>query len=133
MHRVVLTLVKKDGILIPATAIDKAKLELLTKTIPEGKLVETYLEEQGEFNHTLAQIAKFHAVARDIAQHVGESVEDMKLYIKKEAGLTTTDETGALVYKSLKDCTRSELSVAIQVALRLSGLLNIPEHGTATT
>jgi hypothetical protein len=97
-------------------------------SIPDGSLVETYMEIQTD-DGSLAQLAKIHAMIRDLCHHTGDTFEDMKLIIKKRAGICVEKELDGsrfLYCKSLGDCSKQELSLVIQAIQEVSQLLEFP-------
>ena len=76
---------------------------------------------------TLPQLAKLHVMIRQLALHVGETVENMKLLVKDRAGLCIAREVAGKEYflaKSFGDCSKDELSLAIQAALEIGEEVN---------
>jgi hypothetical protein len=59
---------------------------------------------------------------KQLAMHIGETVENMKLLIKDRAGLCIAREVSGKEYflaKSFAECSREELSLAIQAAIEI--------------
>jgi hypothetical protein len=59
---------------------------------------------------------------KELATHIGETSENMKLLIKDRAGLCIAREVSGKEYflaKSFGDCSREELSLAIQAAIEI--------------
>ena len=78
---------------------------------------------------SLAQLAKIHAMIRDLSLHTGYSFEDSKLIIKHKAGLCiekTIEGEKFLYCKSLGDCSKQELSLVIQAIEEVSQNLEHP-------
>lgn len=113
--------IKKDGLLQPfSTALSKQK-ELYISHIPEGSIVEFFYEVQHD-DGTLPQLAKLHVMIKQLASHVGETVENMKLLVKDRAGLCIAREVSGKEYflaKSFGECSKEELSLAIQAAIEI--------------
>lgn len=102
--------------------------KMFKDSIPEGSLVETYMEIQTD-DGSLAQLAKIHAMIRELCHHTGDTFEDMKLIVKKRAGICVEKELDGsrfLYCKSLGDCSKQELSLVIQAVLEISQLLEFP-------
>ena len=122
-------LLKKKGDVFEFVSVkDDAKYKIFKTSIPEGSLVETYMEIQSD-DGTLAQLAKIHAMIRDLCSHTGDTFEDMKLIIKKRAGICVEKEldgTRFLYCKSLGDCSKQELSLVIQSIQEVSQILEYP-------
>ncbi len=104
------------------------QFELFVSKIPNGSIVEFFYELQHD-DGTLPQLAKLHVMIRDLATHVGETVENMKLLVKDRAGLCIAREVSGKEYflaKSFADCSREELSLAIQAAIEIGEQINYP-------
>jgi hypothetical protein len=95
---------------------DKLTYEMFLESIPDGQLIELYMERQSD-DATLAQLAKVHAMIRELSLHIGETFEDMKLLVKKRAGLCIEKELEGqrfLHCKSFGKCSKEELSLCIE-------------------
>jgi len=122
-------LLKKEGDqLIYTNSADETKYKMFRDNLPEGTLVEVYMDIQSD-NGSLAQLAKIHAMIRQLCTHTGDSFEDMKLIIKKRAGLCIEKELDGsrfLYCKSFADVSKEELSLTIQAIQEISHLLEFP-------
>jgi hypothetical protein len=120
--------IKRNGRLeFPSLAVSKQH-ELFVSDIPDGTIVEFFFEVQHD-DGTLPQLAKLHAMIRELALHVGESFSDMKLLVKDKAGLCLAREVSGKEYflaKSFGECSREELSLAIQAAIDIGISVNCP-------
>jgi hypothetical protein len=106
----------KDGEL-KMDPLGSAKLGLFIKGLSDGeKLLVTY-EVQTE-DASYAQISKVHKHIRELANYTGDSFEDMKLQVKLRAGLCTDTNC-----KSFSECSKEELSMAIQASLEIGELV----------
>lgn len=113
-----------NGVLTPSEKIDLYKYNLLKNTIPQDKNIEVYIiYSEGEIG-TLAQLAKVHAMIKEIAEFTKQDFFSVKNNIKESCGLfnitSTTPYTKTL--KSFGDCTIDELSTAIS---KCDEILNI--------
>ena len=115
-------MVKKGTSFQPATKRDLELYTLFQACLEEGVYIDVYMEVNDP-NGTLAQLAKLHAMIRDLAAHTGETFNDMKLYVKDRAGLVTR-EANDIHIKSFKDCSKLELSLAIQACIGLGEEIN---------
>jgi len=112
-----------------SSAVSK-QLELYVSKVPENSIVECFYEVQHD-DGTLPQLAKIHVMIKTLATHIGESVENMKLLIKDKAGLCIAREVSGKEYflaKSFGECSKEELSLAIQAALDIGDEVNCPLH-----
>ena len=119
--------VKKHGILQTTSAAMSKQLEYFISHIPDGTIVEFFYETQHD-DGTLPQLAKLHVMIRQLATHIGETVENMKLLVKDRAGLCIAREVSGKEYflaKSFSECSKDDLSLAIQAALEIGQEVNL--------
>jgi hypothetical protein len=119
---------KEKGILKPISLHGDKQYELFVSNIPEGAIVEFFYEEQHD-DGTLPQLAKIHVMIKQLSMHIGETVENMKLLVKDKAGLCIAREVAGKEYflaKSFGDCSREELSLAIQAAHEIGQSIDYP-------
>jgi hypothetical protein len=112
---------KERGILKPISIAMMKQQEIFISNLPEGAIVEFFYEVQHD-DGTLPQLAKIHVMIKELATHIGETVENMKLLVKDKAGLCIAREVSGKEYflaKSFGDCSREELSLAIQAAIEI--------------
>jgi hypothetical protein len=117
---------KERGLLKPITLAGAKQYERFVSEIPEGSIVEFFYELQHD-DGTLPQLAKLHAMIKQLATHIGETAENMKLLIKDRAGLCIAREVSGREYflaKSFGDCSKEELSLAIQAAIEIGEEVN---------
>ena len=118
--------IKRNGRLEFASLSSSNQYEMFISHIPEGQIVECFYEEQHD-DGTLPQLAKIHAMIKALANHIGETVENMKLLVKDRAGLCIAREVAGKEYflaKSFAECSKQELSLAIQAAIEISDEVN---------
>jgi hypothetical protein len=118
---------KERGILKPLTIANMKQYELFVSNIPEGSIVEFFYEVQHD-DGTLPQLAKLHVMIKHLAMHIGETAENMKLLVKDRAGLCIAREVSGKEYflaKSFAECSREELSLAIQAAHEIGQEVNL--------
>ena len=94
-----------------------AKLGLFIKGLQEGETVVITYEVQSN-DHSYAQLSKLHKHIRELANYTGDTFEDMKLQVKLRAGLCTDDTC-----KSFSDCSKDEMSMAIQASIEIGELV----------
>ena len=112
---------KERGLLKPLTIAGIKQQEIFVSNIPEGAIVEFFYEIQHD-DGTLPQLAKLHVMLKQLSMHIGETVENMKLLVKDRAGLCIAREVAGKEYflaKSFGDCSKEELSLAIQAAIEI--------------
>jgi hypothetical protein len=119
---------KERGILKPLSIASMKQYELFVSNLADGTIVEFFYEEQHD-DGTLPQLAKLHVMLKQLSMHIGETVENMKLLVKDRAGLCIAREVSGKEYflaKSFGDCSREELSLAIQAAMEIGEEVNFP-------
>lgn len=120
--------IKRNGRLEFSSLAVSKQHEVFVSEVPDGTIVEFFFEVQQD-DGTLPQLAKLHAMIRELALHVGEPFEDMKLLVKDKAGLCLVREVAGKEYflaKSFGECSREELSLAIQASIDIGISVNCP-------
>ena len=120
--------IKKQGRLEYSNIGIAKQYEKFVSNLPEGTIVEFFYEEQHD-DGTLPQLAKLHAMIKQLATHIGETSENMKILVKDRAGLCIAREVAGKEYflaKSFGDCSKDELSLAIQAAIEIGMDVNFP-------
>lgn len=128
MHSFVGLLRKEGNLLTYTSSTDETKYGIFKENLAEGTLVEVYMDVQSD-DGSLAQLAKIHAMIRQLCSHTGDTFEDMKLIIKKRAGLCIEKELDGsrfLYCKSFADASKDDLSLTIQALQEISLLLEFP-------
>lgn len=118
--------VKKDGKLEFTSLSQNKQYELFANNIKEGSIVEVFYEQTHD-DGTLPQLAKLHVMIKHLAMHIGETAENMKILIKDRAGLCIARSVAGKEYflaKSFADCSKDELSLAIQAAIEIGEEVN---------
>jgi hypothetical protein len=116
-------MVKKNGKL--SFANDKSRLgyQIFIDKLSEGQLVDMYIDITDN-KHSGAQLKKVHACIRELATESGYTFEEMKLLVKKQAGLCIEAE-GILECKSFAECSKDEISLAIGACIEIGVIYNI--------
>jgi len=120
--------IKKNGRLDFSTLASSKQFEVYVSNIPEGSIVEFFYEVTHD-DGTLPQLAKLHVMLKHLATHIGETVENMKLLVKDKAGLCIAREVAGKEYflaKSFGECSKEELSLAIQATIEIGQEVNFP-------
>jgi hypothetical protein len=116
-------LFKKEGKeLVFRSDLDKIKYDNFVKGMENGEFVEVTYEIRIS-DGSYAQLSKLHKCIRELGNFLGYSFDDMKLEVKERAGLKS--KTG---YKSFADCSREELSLAIQATIEIGDLVGYSLH-----
>lgn len=120
-------LIKKDGKLIHVSMSDAVRYREFEANIAEGQTIEYFMETiTGDI--TNAQLARIHAMLRELSFVTGNTVEQLKLTMKKKCGLCikkSLEGENFLVCKSLADCSSQEANVVINYLLELGDSLGI--------
>jgi uncharacterized protein YaaR (DUF327 family) len=115
-----------DKLIYTSTVQDKQYKEFV-KSLEEGQIVEIFMDANKDTG-TLAQIAKIYKCIREIASETGDGVEEVKIRVKRKAGLCfKVDVEGELymVCKSFGDCSVEDLGLAIQTIIEMGDYLNM--------
>ncbi len=110
-------LTKRDGRLEYNVKAQETIYNKFVEDLPEGAKVEIFISISGD-NGTNAQIAKIHVSIRQLANDLGYSFSEMKLLIKRKAGLCF-NKNGTEYCKSFGDCSKEELNSVIQEIIEL--------------
>lgn len=111
----------ENGILVPKRDLDKYTLQNYLKNVEEGATIQVTYEEQST-DGTYAQISKLQACTRELSKHLGYTHEEVKDIVKHKANLYSSEGD----FKSFADCSKEELSLAIQAALDLGEQVDFP-------
>jgi len=120
--------IKKNGRLEFSSLANSKQFELFASKIPEDGIVECFYEMQHD-DGTLPQLAKIHAMIKELATFTGETFSNMKLLVKDKAGLCLARELAGKEYfipKSFAECSKEELSLAIQAAIEIGQQIDYP-------
>jgi hypothetical protein len=110
-------LTKRNGKLEYNIKAQERIYEQFVKDLPEGAKIEIFVSVTGD-NGTNAQIAKIHVSIRQLANDLGYSFSEMKLLVKRKAGLCF-NKNGTEYCKSFGDCSKEELNSVIQEIIEL--------------
>ena len=115
------SLTKVDGKLIHTKSHNQLRYKEFVRLIDEGLDVDVFMEINSA-DGTLAQLAKVHKCIRELANQIGETFEDMKVYVKDRAGLVVKRTVLGKEYmdwKSFGKCSREDLNLAIQACINI--------------
>jgi len=111
---------KEDGKLVPKSVQDKIMLKHYVDNMEEGSVVKVTYEDYSLGSY--AQISKLQASIREISNYLGYSIDEVKDIVKHKANLYSED--GNL--KSFADCSKEELSQAIECLMKLGDQVGFP-------
>jgi len=122
MYTIIEYVVDEKGVLAPRNDKEEQKFNRMLKTLKPGNRVSMMMEVVKD-DHSLVQLAKVHALIRELAYCTGNDFEDVKLEVKRKAGLTikSKDSEGKSleIVKSFAECSKDQLSMAIQACIEL--------------
>jgi len=122
MLPVTIGMVKRDGKLINSRVLDKIKMDTLLGSMKEGDECEVTYEIKHK-DGSYSQLSRLHASIRALANETGSTFEEMKLEIKRKAGLVMGDKV-----LSFADCSKEQLGKCIQTTIEVGDLLNVNLH-----
>jgi hypothetical protein len=91
--------------------------------LPEDTKIEIFASISNDDGST-AQIAKIHAMIRELANTIGYTFSEMKLQAKRQAGLCF-NKGGSEYCKSFAECSKSELNLVIQELIEIGDFSNL--------
>ncbi len=100
---------------------------MFMNSLEEGQKVEIFMEANVD-DGTIPQLAKVHVCIRELAKELGYSFEDMKLEVKRQAGLCVRKELGGemfMICKSFGDCSKEELALAVEAIIQIGDTVGI--------
>lgn len=124
MYTIIDYIVDDKGVLAPKDDKELQKFNRLLLTLKPGNRVSMMIEVIKD-NHSLVQLAKVHALIRELAHCTGNEFEDVKLEVKRKAGLTVKSkdkdnpDRHIEYVKSFADCSKEQLSMAIEACIQL--------------
>jgi deoxyribodipyrimidine photolyase len=114
------SLKKEGGKLVHVHSGEQAQYAEFVKNLKDGQVVDVFFEVANN-DKSRDQQNKVYKCIRTLAMESGMSFEDMKLHIKGKAGMKKADGT----YKSFGNCSKEEMSLAIQACIDLGDFLNV--------
>lgn len=122
MYTIVEYIVDEKGVMSPTTVKEEQKFYRMLHSLKPGNRVHAMYEIIAD-NHSLVQLAKVHALIRELAHCTGNDFEDVKLEVKRKAGLTikSKDTSGnpIEIVKSFADCSKDQLGMAIESCIQI--------------
>lgn len=109
-----------DGKLIYKNPRDKILFKEQVESLRVGQIVEIVIDFSRD-NATLSDIAKVHAMIGEISVETGDDFEDVKVQVKKRAGLFKINEE----LKSFADASDEDLKKAIKAARSIAEFIGM--------
>jgi hypothetical protein len=120
MYTIIECIVDEKGEIIPHNKKEAAKYKQMMTLLKPGNRISVMYEAVRD-DHSLVQLAKAHALIRELASCTGNEFEDVKLEVKRKAGLTVKakDSEGKSIeyVKSFASCSKEQLSMAIEACI----------------
>ena len=119
---------KVNGQLVYVKDRDAKDYEEFKKLVPEGGFVDLYAEVVDN-DGNLAQLAKVHAMIKELSRHTGFTTSEVKLLVKEKAGLCITREKEGkeiFICPSFGDSSKEDLSAAIQACIDIGNEVGYP-------
>jgi hypothetical protein len=107
----------RDGQLDFPAKIQKTRMDAFYSDLPDGAKVEIFISVSTG-KGTNAQLARLHAMIREIANDLGYTFEEVKLIVKRNVGFCFMKDKQEYC-KSFADCDKDDLNLCIQECLRL--------------
>ena len=114
---------KVDGDLVHTIKAKGTLYKNWIKELPEGTKVEIFVSVSGE-DGTNAQLAKIHAMIRELANEIGHTFQELKLEVKRKTGLCFVRDKQEYC-KSFKDCSKQELNLVIQSLIEIGDFTGV--------
>lgn len=108
-----------EGNLIPYLSKDNIKLAHFKKLLQTGDILDCYFSKIDEEDGSLGQLAKVHASIKELAGFTGHTIQEMKDEVKRQTGLIIINEEKIEQLKSFANCSKDELSRAIQTCINI--------------
>jgi hypothetical protein len=124
MYTIIEYVVDEKGVLAPRNEKELQKFNRMLASLKPGNRVSMMCEVVKD-DHSLVQLAKVHALIRELAHCTGNDFEDVKLEVKRKAGLTVKlkdkdrEDRPVEYVKSFAECSKDQLSMAIQACIEL--------------
>ena len=107
----------KDGKLDFPLKANKTRLDNFLSNLPDGARLEVFIGATTKKGSN-AQLARLHAMIRELANDIGYTFEEIKLQVKRKAGLCFT-KNNVEYCKSFAECDHADLNLAIQAAIEI--------------
>jgi hypothetical protein len=108
--------IKNGELYFPIKAME-TKYKKFFNQLPDDSKLEIFIDVSGDKGTNL-QLARVHAMIKEIAQEIGYTFEEAKLNVKRAAGLCFVREKQEYC-KSFADCDKEELNLAIQACVEI--------------
>jgi hypothetical protein len=107
----------KDGEFDFDKKSQKTKLDAFLKRLPNGAKLEMFIGVTTDKGSN-PQLARIHVMIRQLANDIGYTFEEVKLQVKRKAGLCFT-RNNVEYCKSFADCDKEDLNLVIQACIEI--------------
>ena len=114
--------IKNGELHFPIKAVNTRFTKFL-KNLPDNSKLEIFIGVSGDKGSN-PQLARLHAMIREIAQEIGYTFEEAKLNVQRSAGLCFVKDKQEYC-KSFADCDKDELNLAIQACIEIGDFSNM--------
>lgn len=108
--------IKNGALEFPIKALEN-KYQKFLNNLPDGAKLEIFIGVSGDKGSN-PQLARLHAMIKEIAQEIGYTFAETKLNVKRESGLCLVRNKQEYC-KSFADCDKDELNLAIQACIEI--------------
>ena len=115
--------IKGGKITYPIKA-NESRINNFLANAPEGAKVEMFISVSDEVKGSNAQLARIHVMCREIANEIGYTFNEVKLNVKRQAGLCFMRDNSEYC-KSFGKCDKDELNLAIQACIEIGDFSNM--------
>jgi|694.fasta_scaffold00097_93 hypothetical protein len=102
---------------------NKIRFENFMRSVPDGVKLDVYISYSTN-KASNAQLARIHAMCRELANSIGYTFDEIKKLIKDRSGLYYINNNKRY-YRSFADCDKMELNMAIQSCIEIGDFNNI--------
>jgi len=113
----------KDGELHFPIKATGTRYKNFLNQLPDDSKLEIFIGVSGDKGSN-PQLARVHAMIREIAQEIGYTFEEAKITVKRAAGLCFVKNKQEYC-KSFADCDKDELNLAIQACIEIGDFSNM--------
>ena len=107
----------KDGKLYFPIKAMETKYRKFFEQLQDNSKLEIFIGVSG-VKGSNPQLARLHAMIREIAQEIGYTFEEAKIQVKRSSGLCFVKDKQEYC-KSFADCDKDELNLAIQSCIEI--------------
>ena len=113
----------KDGELHFPIKATGTRFKKFLSQLPDDSKLEIFIGGSGDKGSN-PQLARIHAMIREIAQEIGYTFAEAKMAVKRQAGLCFVRDKQEYC-KSFGDCDKEELNLVIQACVEIGDFSNM--------